>query len=237
MNSQRGSALLLVLWALALLIALMTSTLSNVRLENRQSAYLLNQTRALNSAQAGVTLAVAGLLSPDKTVWAADGHPHELRFDNAALTVIIESEAGKLDLNSAQPSLYPPLLTELGASEPQVQAFMHAMATRRKDQQPILTLEDVQTFEGMTPALYEGLLPNITLWSSAVMPSAAFATQALRKALPLDTVANDIDPGTVLTVRSRAQLENRFAAGLTVTLEMNTGQMDAPLYRVLRWQE
>jgi general secretion pathway protein K len=237
MSTQRGAALLLVLWALALLSALMASALATVRLENRQSRYALHRVQALSNAEAGVVLAVEGLLAPAKTAWLADGQAYALTFDGATLQVRIESERGKLDINSADTALYPPLMTELGASARQIQQFTQTLESKRLAHQLIVSLEDLQAFAGMTPALYQQLLPNVTLWSGTNTLSPSFATPALRKALALTGPPDLSDPGQVFTIRSRARLENDFSAELAVTLQLSANDLNAPLYRVFRWRE
>lgn len=237
MNTQRGAALLLALWALVLLSVVMTAALANVRLENRQSNYALRRAQALCSAEAGIALAVQGLLAPGKAIWLADGKAHALTFDGTALSVSVESERGKLDLNLTPQAMYAHVMTELGASAQQTRQFLQALETRRLTQQPIVSLEDIQTFPGMTPALYQQLLPNISLWSGAGTPSQSFATPTVQKILALNVGQELSDPGQIFTIRSRAQLQEHFSAELVVTLQLNPGNAGSPLYRVLRWQE
>ncbi|KPA95267.1 hypothetical protein PF70_04709, partial [Pseudomonas asplenii] len=45
LHDTRGAALVLALWALALLSLMMAVVVGSVRLENRQSAYALQRTR------------------------------------------------------------------------------------------------------------------------------------------------------------------------------------------------
>ncbi|TLG91598.1 general secretion pathway protein GspK, partial [Pseudomonas edaphica] len=58
MKRQRGAALLMVLWALALLGLIMAGVVDTLRLENRQSAFSLQQTHARLAAQAGLALTI-----------------------------------------------------------------------------------------------------------------------------------------------------------------------------------
>src|SRR5471030_1779294 len=58
MKPQRGAALILALWALALLSLMMGAVVQAIRLENRQSAYELQHTKAQLAAEAGLALAI-----------------------------------------------------------------------------------------------------------------------------------------------------------------------------------
>ncbi|KEZ65829.1 general secretion pathway protein GspK, partial [Pseudomonas syringae pv. syringae FF5] len=73
-----------------------------MQLESRQSLWLRQNTQALMAAEAGMNMAVQGLLDPEQRKrWIADGRVVSLRMDDTQLLVSIRSERGKLDLNSA----------------------------------------------------------------------------------------------------------------------------------------
>ncbi|WP_328589853.1 PilX N-terminal domain-containing pilus assembly protein, partial [Pseudomonas savastanoi] len=57
MMQQRGIALLVVLWVMALLSLLLGSLAGWVQLENRQALHLRQHSQALLAAEAGVELA------------------------------------------------------------------------------------------------------------------------------------------------------------------------------------
>lgn len=67
MRRQRGAALLLVLWVLALLSVLLGGLAGWVQLESRQALWHRQHTQTVLAAQAGVALAMA-----DRH-WIADG--------------------------------------------------------------------------------------------------------------------------------------------------------------------
>lgn len=240
MRRQRGVALLLVLWALALLSLLLAGLAGWVQLENKQALWQRQHTRALLAAEAGVNLAVQALLDPlQRSRWVADGRALGLRFDDAQLTVSVRSERGKLDLNSAVVADIVRLAQACGAARDQASAIAQALETRRAGGQPPLrVIEEVRQLPGMTQTLYTRLLPEITLWSGLDRPVPAFATVLLRRALNLPKQsAVGADPGQVVVIDSRAQLPGGLSASLETIVLLNPSEGGAQPYEVLRWQE
>src|SRR5471032_379919 len=92
MRRQRGAALLLVLWALALLSVLLGGLAGWVQLQSRQALWLRQHTQTVLAAEAGIALALA-----DRR-WIADGRDMPLTFDDAQLQVSLRSERRKQGL-------------------------------------------------------------------------------------------------------------------------------------------
>jgi general secretion pathway protein K len=240
MKLQRGVALLVVLWVLALLSVLLASLAGWVRLESRQALWQRQHTEALMAAEAGLSLAVAALLdSNPQRVWLADGQPHLSNFAGNALSLRVFSERGKLDLNTAPVTSMKRLFASLGASGAQLDAIGHALDQRRGNSQaPLRLLEELRQLPGMDQALYVQALPDLTLWSGLDAPDPAFASPRLKRALGLaNAVPTASEQGPVLNVDSQAQLPDGFVTTLRVTLLLNPSKEGTRPYRVLRWQE
>jgi general secretion pathway protein K len=238
MTNQKGAALLIALWALAFLAVLMGGVVTAVRLENQQSHYALDRSHALISAEAGLALAVEGLLEPMAHPVVADGRDYESILDGVKVAFSVRSERGKLDINFADAQAFERLLLYLGASRTQALRLGEQLRRFRTVGGPVEVLEQVQAFDGMDSELYKKLEPNITLWTGMIQPDAAFATPDIRAALGFsDRPIMSNSPGSVATVHSRAQLPNGFSADLNVTIYLNAEGGGTPLYRVLRWQE
>jgi general secretion pathway protein K len=243
MKGQRGVALLVVLWVLALLSLLLASLAGSVRLETRQALWQRQHTQGLLAAEAGVSLAVVGLLERNPNLrWRADGQPHSLAFDGAQVQVNVLSELGKLDLNVAALADFGRLLKAAGASNAQAEDLENALNQRRGGHPPLRLLEEVRELPGMSEALYSALLSEITLWSGLDSPVSAFASPLLRRALGLGNapgggVVESSDPGHILTLYSQARLANGYTTALSVTLLLTASKEGTRPYRVLRWQE
>lgn len=240
MKGQRGVALLLVLWVLALLTTLLAGLLGWVHLQNRQALWQRQQTQALLAAEAGIGMAVMAQLDRDpQQHWTADAQPHELRFDDAVLAVGIRSEQGKLDLNAAPAEAFARLITACGTPAGQSQRLAQALEQRRSGgRAPLRMIEELRELPGMTQPLYQCAVPQVTLWSGQSAPDARMASPWLRKALNLPAAGGTTtDAGPVITVISQATMPGGYTTTLNVTLLLNASKEGTRPYRVLRWQE
>ncbi|MCU1780323.1 MULTISPECIES: general secretion pathway protein GspK [unclassified Pseudomonas] len=233
MRRQRGAALLLVLWALALLSVLLGGLAGWVQLQSRQALWLRQHTQTVLAAEAGIALVMA-----DRR-WIADGRDIPLTFDDAQLHVSLRSERGKLYLINAEADDLMRLALACGATQAQADQLIKAFEARRKQGlPPFRVLEEVRQLPGMTQTLYSQLLPEITLWSDLDRPDPAFASPLMRKALNLPRQnAEGADPGVVLVVDSHAQRPGGYQARLQLTVLLSPSEDSAQPYRVLRWQE
>ncbi|EFW80512.1 General secretion pathway protein GspK [Pseudomonas savastanoi pv. glycinea] len=240
MMQQRGIALLVVLWVMALLSLLLGSLAGWVQLENRQALHLRQHSQALLAAEAGVELAVQALADPvQRKKWVADGREIALTFDDTQLYVSLHSENGKLYLNNAQAEDFSRLAMACGASQAQASQIASELEVRRNNgQPPFRLLEEVRQLPSMTQALYSRLLPEITLWSGFDRPDPAFASPLMRMALNLPTGnAVGVDPGEVLVIEIRARRAEGSMARLQVTVLLNSMEGRGKAYTVLRWEE
>ena len=237
MNRQKGAALLLVLWVIGLLSILLGGLAISVQLQQRQSRWQGNQTQAVLAAQAGLNLAVAGLLRDGPMRWTADGQVHRVRFDDSTLRISVRSERGKLDLNAAPATRFEQLLRACGASGAQAKTIAQALVTRR-NKVPLRMLEEFRDMPGMTYSLYRRVLPYITVWSGTAQPDPALAPPRLASSLGLPRRSGRVlDAGQIMTVTSKATLASGFGTRLQVTLVLLPAYAGAKPYRVLRWQE
>lgn len=240
MKRQKGIALLLVLWALALLSLLLGGLAGWVQLETRQGLWQRQHTQALLAAEAGMNQAVQALLDKShRPRWIADGRGTPLRFDEAQLVVGVTSERGKLDLNAAQVDDVSKVAQACGATRNQAAQLVKALQARRGgDEPPLRVIEELRQLPGMTQVLYSRLLPEVTLWSGLDRPEPAFATPLLKRVLNMpNQAAVGADPGDVVTIESQAQLPSGYSARLQTTVLLNPSEGNAQPYRVLRWQE
>ena len=101
-KSQRGIALVLVLWVLLLLTIITASFSLMARMDRLEANTLLSGTQARMSAEAAINLAVLGLRDPDdETRMVADGRVYQTELDGVLVEVSAIDERGKLDINAA----------------------------------------------------------------------------------------------------------------------------------------
>ncbi|NII12066.1 general secretion pathway protein GspK [Oleiagrimonas sp. C23AA] len=202
-------ALLIVLWACALLAILIGGYALLARSEGMQSRYQFAHTQARYDAESGIARAVYGLSLHDVARrWVPDGRAYDFRFNGARVSVTVTDEAGKVDLNSAAPPVLAGLFRSVGASRDKAKALADAIADWRdrdantrvhgaeapqyraagRDYGPrngrFESIEELQQVLGMTPALYQAVAPCVTLWSGRNEPDPRFASAQVLAALP-----------------------------------------------------
>jgi general secretion pathway protein K len=104
---QKGIALVLVLWIIALLTVMALGLTTTQRTESALTRNQIDGARFRTLAEAAINIAVLNLLTkpfemvPTEQVWLPDGMPHALRFDGEELEIRIYNEGSRLDLNQA----------------------------------------------------------------------------------------------------------------------------------------
>lgn len=237
---QKGVALLLVLWVLALLSTLLAGLLGWVHLQNRQALWQRQHTQAVLAAEAGIGMAVLAQLDRDPVRhWKADNQPHGLRFDKAALAVSLGSETGKLDLNAAPAESFARLLVACGANPDLAGQVAQGLEQRRGGgRAPLRMVEEVRELPGIGQPMYQCASSHVTLWSGMSAPDPRMTSPWLRQALGLPQAGPATeDAGPVISIRSQATLPGGYTTTLNVTLLLNPSKEGARPYRVLRWQE
>ncbi|MBK1705575.1 general secretion pathway protein GspK [Halochromatium glycolicum] len=104
---QRGIALVLVMWVLALLTVMALSLTTTQRTQSALTANQIDAARFRAQADAVLNLVALNLLSTpflapedSSTVWVPDGEPRQLQLGGARLELRLFDEAARLNLNS-----------------------------------------------------------------------------------------------------------------------------------------
>jgi general secretion pathway protein K len=186
-RGQRGFALLLVIWVLAILAVLAAGFAAGTRSQARLARNLLEAARARALAEAGVARAISALVDNDPTSrWRADGTPSEIGFDGGIVRVRIEDEGGKVDLNMAPPALLSGLCLELGIDPGACTGLVDDIVARRRAATPAFA----QTLRG--PRAGAGLAVGFGVPPMQDRQAAAFSTVAeLRQVPALDQASFD----------------------------------------------
>ena len=210
-SAARGAALLLVLWLLVLLSGLIAVFALTARTEALQGSALRTQVAGRHAAEAGIELAAFRMAAADPAArWVPDGRANEMAFEGWALRIAVLDEAGKFDLNAAEPVQLARLMVVLGVEparadqlagaiqdwrDADVLVAMPAGAEDRdyeaaglpygaKDQ-PFTTLSELQQLLGMDLATYRLLVPPVTVFTAAPAPEPAYASRVVLAAMGL----------------------------------------------------
>ena len=206
---QRGFALLVVLWATALIAVLAASFTQSTRTETKLAYNLLRNSQAEALADAGVKQAIFTLLDNDPTRRRLfDGREYGLSLGDGTIVVSIQDEAGKIDLNAAPVSLLQGLFVSLGLTPEISEILAHRVADFRDGddvRQPggaedrdyrdagLAFAPKNRAFElrqelghviGVTPALLAAALPLVTVHSEQAGIDLRVAPAGVLRALP-----------------------------------------------------
>src|SRR5687768_14039744 len=189
MKHERGAALLLVLWLIALLTALIGAFAMTARVEALQGRILSDGAKAQELARAGVEYSLLRLADTEPTTrWLPDGRGYRWNYTGSEIELHIVDETGKVDLNQASQPLLTALMQALGTDREQAGRVAAAILDWR-DPDPLTqvsggaedpdyaaagrpygakdtafeTVAEVEQVLGMTPELYARLEPYLTL--------------------------------------------------------------------------
>jgi general secretion pathway protein K len=209
---QRGAALLLVLWLVAMLAALVGAFALIAQIERLQGRTLFQGVVAGQAARAGLEYAVVRATATDPArLWLPDGRTYRWSYGGAEVEVAMVDENGKVDLNLADAVLLGSLLQVVGA-EPQQAARLAGAIIDWRDTDtlthPSGGAEDAQYAEaglpygakdgpfegkaelrqvlGMTSELYAAMSPHVTVFSGRMRPDPAFASSQVLAAMGLE---------------------------------------------------
>ncbi|HTM70126.1 MAG TPA: type II secretion system minor pseudopilin GspK [Luteimonas sp.] len=261
---NRGVALLLVLWLVALLVATVGAFALSARTEQLQGQVLARGLQSREAARAGLEHAVSRLMQADpQRRWVPDGREYKWRFGDADIAVRIVDEQGKVDLDMADANLLAALLRQLGSDPQQAMRVAGAIVDWRDADtltqpsggaeapdyaaagrdygpanMPFESVAEVEQVLGMTPALYARLAPLVTVYSGRAMPDPAYAPGQVRAAMGVPAAAPDLVAGNsgTYSIESRASVRGR-AAVLRVVARAGGNGLPGSAWTPLRWEE
>jgi general secretion pathway protein K len=205
-TGPRGLALIVVLWATAIITLLAAGFSFSLRSEARLSASAVQRAQGAAAANAGIAWLVHELLATEKDPLAADT---TLKFHGFEVALQILPENAKVDLNAAPGNLLNSLIAQTieefkldvapaaqltdaildwrdadtnrrpyGAES--ADYFAAGRASGPRDG-ALLSVNELNQVLGMTPALFRALEPLLTVhaWSTKVAPLSA-STRVLR---------------------------------------------------------
>lgn len=140
MTANKGFALVLVLWVLALLTIMAGSFAVSMRRETAIIRGIKDNAQALAMAEAGLAIAQIRLLEQEPTLrWLANGSTYELEFPEGQagepgwVRIKMLDEAGKIDINAADQVLLQSVMSHAPADAVLQSKLVNAILDWRDD--------------------------------------------------------------------------------------------------------
>ena len=229
---ERGIALILVLWVIALLAVIAGSFVYGARSTALTAGNMVSTAKARALADAGVHRGLYELTKPanDAERWKADGQTHVFGLDDGEIRLIMRDESAKIDLNAASDVLLKGLLLSVGLDEEKTNQLLDAILDWRdpddlthpqgaeRDQYealgmpyipanaPFKTVAELQGVIGVTPELYRKLAGALTVFSRQAGINSTIAPRQVLLALP-NVTGEDVD--TYLAQREQMMAEGQ----------------------------
>jgi general secretion pathway protein K len=204
-QSENGVALISVLWLVALIgvLALGVSLLAKADRMTAQSSAQSAAAEAL--ADGGVFLTIHEICDRRTANQVPiDGQEKTFDIDGHRITVAVQDEAGKFDLNFAPDNLLQSLFVSAGLSQDESEAVTASIDANRNtasqqiaaalaidpaDQPvtlvfPFRTLEELKAVPGMTDELFHHVRPALTVYSQQPNVQVSTAPPIVLQALP-----------------------------------------------------
>jgi len=213
MRESEGFALLLVLWAVMILAVIAAAMLAGSNTAQLQAYGGVDLVRRTALEDAAIARAVAGAMA-DQTApttpggslnfmktprWQRDGTPQTISFEGHDITVAIEDESGKVDINAASKDTLTALLRTTDMSGADIEDLVNHIIDWRSDPKdsakdniipveyqglgyayhsrhaPFQSIDELRLVDGMSPEVYDQIAPGITVYSrqKAIDPNTA----------------------------------------------------------------
>lgn len=261
-GTQRGFALLIVLWTLSLLALLAAEVTSSARSEIQLARNLGDNARLDAAAEGAVMEAVFHLVRGDWTV--RDG-VHQLRVGPAVVRVAIEDQSGKINPNFVAVNFLESLLRNLGAEPamaatlareivdwrtrtpvsllggPKTARYAQAHLPYGPSLRPFANIEEVGLVPNMPKALFARLRPLLSVYKDDEMdrknadPLAVQAqaeTDLTRPVSPLTFRSGSL----LVVIRANAAGQDGGRSDRAVTVRIKAGSLlGDSLFEILAW--
>ncbi len=256
--SQRGFALLIVLWSLGLLALLGTQLLASGRLDTQIAGNLRDAAALQTAADGAVQQAIFANLDRSNQHWAANGLSHLVRVGRVPVTVRVDDEGEKINPNIASAALLQALLVTVGVDRvmaanvaasidewrlasgaaTRVAAITARYVAARRDYAPsgapFTSIDDLRPVLGMTPDLLSRLRPHLTVFTDSD-PDMATQDPVVAQALVLagqGGTAGDVGAVELLSITADARGPRGTHYGLHVVARVNA-RTDGRRYEIL----
>lgn len=209
MTRSGGFALVLVLWVLSLLTIMAGSFALTMRREAAIVTGSSTNAQAMAIAESGLAIAEFMLLNPDQRQrWRTDSNIYQIDYADTKIRVRLLAETGKIDLNSADPTLLQKLMAYAPVEEALQTKLANAIVDWRDEDdlvrlegaekeeykeaglsyqprnKPFQSIEELQMVLGMNEQVYKWLENLVTVHSGQPAVDLTQAAKEVLQVLP-----------------------------------------------------
>lgn len=259
MTRQSGFALLMVLWAMAVLALAVAQLAASGRSEAQLAGNLRAGAELQAAADGAIHAAIFAMLRPGASRWPATGD-HVVAVAGTRADVQTQDQAGLVNPNTARPALLRALLQRIGMDAPHAESLADAIVDWRTPGtaprphgakadayraaglsygppgSPFETTGELRDVLGMTPSVFAALAPHLTvLWDDDpdIAEADAVVAATLLDVGVLKAGGAPSSDTRVVVIRARAR---RGAAIVTRMAAIRLGfSPDGRPWRVLTW--
>jgi general secretion pathway protein K len=231
-RSDEGTALIAVLWTLALLSLIAAALSFETRINDRIARNMADNAATRAAADAGIERAILDLVDASGTEnekFHIDGTVYDWPFAGSIVQISIRDEFSKVNLNAAPEVLLASLFSSVGVDPAKAQSLADAIADFRDADDlprvrgaeepqyraaglawgpknaPFETIEELRQVLGVTDRIYNQITPDLTIHSwGTVNPTLANdrVTAVLRRGGFLNFAKSQ---GIAYSIRAEAQ--------------------------------
>ncbi len=197
-RSQRGLALVSVLWGVTILAviaaALATMAITSARIDRNT----WSTARADALAEAAINRAILSLLDDRLNRQPRiDGVPTQMTFGAQSARVAIQDEAGRININFADKDVLKSLFVSAGLEAGAASDLAEVILTRRNAAAPHVVFQeigDLARFPGVSDAIFSRIASATTVYSGSAAVDHSVAPRDVLRVLP------DLDNGDIAGV-------------------------------------
>lgn len=259
-HSQRGVALMSVLWIILLVSTIATSLSASVRTDSRIVRRAIQTSQVEQLARGAVDLAIYKIKTADVSGWRADGVPRDFKIGGTTLKIAIADESGKVDINHAPVELLQSLFAALGEDADRsatladaivdfrdTDDFRMALGAERSDylaagrsngprNSDFEVVSELQNVLGMDASTYARLQPHVTVYTGMPGVNSTLASASVAQAMAGLGQLEGNQGGQFLRISVQASDSDGAVAQLQAIIDL-VGVRQGQNYRVLELQK
>jgi len=254
-NSSRGFALVAVIWSLGLIALLGIAVIVGARYRAKVTSSLASATIAAAAAESAINLGITVILNtkPGQSI----NFPLRCQMPGGEqVTVTLEQEAGKVDLNTASPALLARLFSALTSDQSAGARIAGNIVEYRDPGRKVAdarsagdtpddtkktgftTIMELDRIDGISPRLFRKALRFVTVHSGRPEPDGEAASPVLRQFLNLDQKPPGVTHGPPATgeVTIRADVSARDGARFVREALVSLGAENGRPFLIREWR-